>query len=137
MQTRSATRSTATLDSVSDAKNISEFADVNAFDRNIWLGLYHDIDKPAAAQAVLEMSGELPILVKLYPALIVRARQTLIHDEIQRTRRASRMAVFKRFLASIVGLCSKLRTPGFAVPRQARRMHTFPKRSGSHELNRP
>ena len=100
MQTRSTSRSAPVAEL--DPKNASDFSDVNAFDRNIWLGLYHDIDKPAAAQAVLEMSETLPILVKLYPALLVRARQTLIHHEQKRTRQSAWQALALRLFMSLL-----------------------------------
>jgi hypothetical protein len=71
-------------------KAIGDFSDVNAFDRRIWQDLYAKISHPAAAQAVIEMADKLPVLEKLYPSLLVRARQTLIEQEMAIARRNAR-----------------------------------------------
>jgi len=120
MQSRPIARPASTADS--EAKNIGDFSDVNAFDRNIWLGLYQDIDKPAAAQAVLEMSEKLSILVKLYPALIVRAHQTLIHHELAQARRVARrtavLRIFGNLSQRILRSC-KAASPVSQLPKKA------------------
>jgi len=73
-----------------EAKPAGDFSEVNAFDRLIWQNLYTNIHNPAAAQAVLEMSETMPIVEKLYPGLLVRARQTLIAHEVAVQRLAAR-----------------------------------------------
>lgn len=120
MQSRPHARPAPTVDS--EVKNISDFSDINAFDRNIWLGLYQDIDKPAAAQAILEMSEKLPILVKLYPALIVRARQTLIHQEQEQVRRLTRRTAALQIagdLSQMIRRLFKAAAPATQLPKKA------------------
>jgi hypothetical protein len=88
-------------------KAIGDFSDVNAFDRSIWQDLYAKIDNPATAQAVMEMSEKLPVLEKLYPSLLVRARKTLIEQETAIARREAR-AKRLRCVAATTAMFSRL-----------------------------
>lgn len=83
----------------SETKPAGDFSEVNAFDRLIWQNLYTNIDNPAAAQAVLEMSETMPIVEKLYPGLLVRARQTLIAHEAVVQRQAARKVRRRMFVS--------------------------------------
>lgn len=75
-----------------------DFTEVNAFDRAIWQDIYRKIHQPAVAQAVFDLAERLPVVEKLYPSLLVRARQTLIEAEQRRIARAARATAMRSAL---------------------------------------
>lgn len=81
---------------------VSDFTEVNAFDRAIWQDIYRKIHQPAVAQAVFDLAERLPVVEKLYPSLLVRARQTLIVAEQQRRTRDARITAVRRALHGTV-----------------------------------
>lgn len=68
----------------------------DAFDHHIWLHLYRHIRQPAAAQALFDMAERLPVIDARYPALLVRARQTLIERDWAIERRQARASRWRR-----------------------------------------
>jgi hypothetical protein len=73
-----------------ETKPAGDFSEVNAFDRMIWQSLYADIDRPSTARAVLDSADSMEIIQKLYPALLVKARQTIIAHEMAKHHQAAR-----------------------------------------------
>jgi hypothetical protein len=73
-----------------ESRPAGDFSEVNAFDRMIWQSLYADIDRPSTARAVLESADSIEIIQKLYPALLVKARQTIIAHEMAQRSQAAR-----------------------------------------------
>lgn len=87
-----------------EAKAVANYAEVNAFDRMIWQDIYKHIREPAVAAAVLEMSSKLDMMSKLYPSLLVRARETLIRTDHQRQRKAACAALLQRLVRFAAGM---------------------------------
>jgi hypothetical protein len=89
--------------------------------------LHENIDNPAVAIAVINMAADLPILSKLFPALIVHAHQTLIEEERRLARQRTRWDKIRAMFGWIFRPRAKASAVRPRLVQQPRNRSVFPK----------